>query len=231
LYPAAGSVPKSFVQILSLAGVDFTLLGQAEECCGFPLIGCGKWTQAASMVRENVNNIIALGVKRVVTTCPSCFRTIKEGWPGFLESDLPFEVIHASQFLEELVTNSCISFDEQAETVTYHDPCDLGRNSGIYEAPRRVIQSIPGIRLVEMKKNRQDADCCGGGGNLEATDARLSENIALRRIQEAQGTGAGTIISCCQQCKRVLSNAARKNKIKVRVLDLTEFVFKAMKKT
>lgn len=229
LYPAVYAVPQSFVRLLDMAGVPFGLLGQEEECCGFPLIGAGAFAQGKEMVQRNIEKIQKLGAKRVVTTCPSCYHTLKEIYPQVLKHDLPFEVIHASQFLLELIKQGKLQLNEVNETVTYHDPCDLGRNSGIYDAPRQVINSIPSIEFVEMAKNREHSNCCGGGGNLQAVDGDLVERIGLRRVREAQETGAKTLLSCCQQCKRTLQNAARKNKIRIRVQDLTELVLKSVR--
>lgn len=229
LYPAVYAVPQSFVQLLDLAGVSFGLLGREEECCGFPLMGAGTFPRGKEMVQRNLEKIQKLGAKRVVTTCPSCYHTLKETYPQVLGQELPFEVMHASQLLLELIWQEKLKLHEVRERVTYHDPCDLGRNSGIYEAPRQVINSIPGIELVEMAKNREQANCCGGGGNLQAVDGDLVERIGLRRVLEGQETGAKTLLSCCQQCKRTLQNAARKNKVRIRVQDLTELVLKSVK--
>ncbi|HHW07203.1 MAG TPA: (Fe-S)-binding protein [Clostridia bacterium] len=229
LYPAVYAVPQSFVQLLDLAEVSFGLLGQEEECCGFPLIGAGAFSQGKEMVQRNVRKIQKLGAKRVVTTCPSCYHTLKDTYPQVLGYELPFDVMHASQFLLELINQGKLELHEVRDTVTYHDPCDLGRNSGVYDAPRQVINSIPGIEFVEMPKNREYANCCGGGGNLQAVDGDLVERIGLRRVLEGQATGAKTLLSSCQQCKRTLQNAARKHKVRIRVQDLTELVLKSAK--
>ncbi|ATW25874.1 (Fe-S)-binding protein [Candidatus Formimonas warabiya] len=231
LYPAAATIPQSFVEILRTCGIDFSLLGEQEQCCGFPLMGCGEYHKGKEMILTNVKNIGSLGIKTVVTTCPSCYRTMTEFWPQVLEgAALPFRVMHASQLLAELIEERKIECNELVEEVAYHDPCDLGRNGGVFEAPRKVIKAIPGIQLKELKKNREEANCCGGGGNLEATNPGLAEQIALNRLEEVNALGVKTLVSCCQQCKRTLSNAARKNKMKIRIWDLTELVRKALKK-
>lgn len=230
LFPAANKIPQSFVQILKKADVDFTLLGAQEECCGFPLVGCGEFAKGRDLITSNVDKIVELGVKKVLTTCPSCYRTIKDDWPQILGGRLPFAVMHASEFLEKLICAGQIEFTEFTQEVTYHDPCDLGRNAGIYEAPRNVIKSIPGVTLLELAKNRKNCDCCGGGGNLEAIEPDLVEQIALTKLRQVEKRGVKTVISSCQQCKRTLANAAKKNKIKLRVWDLTELVFRALKK-
>ena len=112
-------------------------------------------------------------------------------------------------------------------TVTYHDPCDLGRKSEVYDAPRNVLTRIPGLTLVEMDENRENAHCCGGGGNLESHNADLSKQVAQRRVQQAAATGARVLVSACQQCERTLSNAARASRTRIRVMDVGEVVLKA----
>jgi heterodisulfide reductase subunit D len=113
-------------------------------------------------------------------------------------------------------------------TVTYHDPCDLGRGARVFDAPREAIQSIPGVRLVEMPRNREDCQCCGGGGNLEMLDAALSTEIAKRKIEEVMSTGAQAVVTSCQQCVRTMMAYVRRNKVPVEVLDLTQLVRKAL---
>ena len=115
------------------------------------------------------------------------------------------------------------------KSLTYHDPCDLGRNNGIYEAPRRILRAIPGVRFTEMRDARELALCCGGGGDVEMCDAELTAAIGRKRLAQAQETGAEVIVSACQQCKRTLTGVARREKARVRVLDITEVVLQAMR--
>lgn len=230
LYPQAYSIPQSFVQILDYAGIDYSMLGEKEGCCGFPLLGAGEIDKGLGLMQANVDNISNLGTKTVVTTCPSCYHTLRDTYPELLGRSLPFEVLHASQYLEQLISEGKLDLKEINDTVTYHDPCDLGRNSGVFDAPRNVIKKIPGIELIEMEKSRENSNCCGGGGNLEAVDADLTAQIAKNRLMEINDTGAKTVISACQQCKRTLQGNARKNKMRIRVMDLCELVLKSLKK-
>ncbi len=112
--------------------------------------------------------------------------------------------------------------------LTYHDPCDLGRTSGIYDAPRRVIQAIPEVQFAEMVENREMALCCGGGGDAEMADKELTAAVGARRIVQAQEVEAQVLVSACQQCKRTLAEAARKNRIRIKVMDITELVWQCM---
>lgn len=227
-YPMVYGIPQSLAQILLSAGEDFTTLGEEEWCCGFPLIiaGMGRW--AKELVEHNVRSVREIGARRLVTTCPSCYHTWKHDYPEILGEDLGFQVLHATELLEELVEAGRLKFKESPQVVTYHDPCDLGRNSGLYEPPRSILQAIPGLELVEMEENREHALCCGGGGDVEMRDPELTAAVARRRLRQAHATRAEAIVSTCQQCKRTLASAARREKIRLRVHDITEVVWGAM---
>jgi heterodisulfide reductase subunit D len=130
--------------------------------------------------------------------------------------------------LERMIRDRQIPLKEIKATVAYHDPCDLGRNSGVFEEPRAVLRAIPGITLLELAHNRELAMCCGGGGNLEMVDPELSAKVARLKINEIIDTGADMVVSSCQQCLRTIATFARKNKVKLIVRDLTEIVADAL---
>jgi len=243
LFPRSYSVAQSFVQILERAGVDYGLLGAEEWCCGYPLAINGELGRARETVRHNVEAVRAMEAQTLVTTCPSCFHFWKHAYPAALEGDSPpltgeepgegslgFAVLHATEFLADLLEAGRLPLrdDLPERVVTYHDPCDLGRKSGVFGAPRRILAHIPGVTLVEMAENQEGSHCCGGGGNLESFDPELSKAIAARRIQQAAETGARMVLSACQQCERTLFNAARAARIRVRAKDITEIVLEAM---
>ena len=133
-------------------------------------------------------------------------------------------MLHETQFLASLVRSGALDLKPVNRTITYHDPCDLGRNSGIYDEPREILRAIPGLKLVEMKDNREYALCCGGGGDMEMADADVAQAVARGRILQAQETGADLIVTACQQCKRTLLGAARRNRIRIRTLDIVELL-------
>ncbi len=222
-YPMAQKIPQTFVQILSRAEVDFTLLGGEEWCCGFPLIQAGMKDKMQKLVEHNQTKVREIGAETVVFACPSCFHTWKEKY------EVDAELLHSTQFIERLIGDGKILFKNGADrTVTYHDPCDLGRNSKVFDAPRNILKKIPGLNLVELEGNRQLSICCGGGGDLEMIDPALSAAIAQRKIEEIQRTGAEEVVTSCQQCIRTISSHARKNKIKLKVRDITEVVLEVM---
>ena len=222
-FPMTKRIPQSFVQILDKAGVDFTILGGEEYCCGFPLIAAGMKKKAEALIQHNLEKVKGKGAERVVFACPSCYHT----WMEQYKNDI--EIFHSTQFIKRLVDEGKIRFKEKITKVTYHDPCDLGRVSGVYEAPREILRAIPGVELVEMEENRERCKCCGGGGDLEMVRPDLSALMAQAKIEEIQATGADMVITACQQCVRTIQTTARRKKIHLVVMDIAEFVLKNMK--
>jgi heterodisulfide reductase subunit D len=231
-FPRSYKVPQSLVRIFDLAGVDYALLGAAEWCCGYPMFINGEPDRARELIHHNVEAVRAMGAQKVVTTCPSCFHFWKHSYSAALQvdgmEDLGLEIQHATEFLADLLELGGLKLHELRQNVTYHDPCDLGRKGGVLEAPRRILAQIPGLRLVEMPENRDSSYCCGGGGNLESFAPEMSEAVARKRIQQAAAVGAGTLVSACQQCERTLANAARAERMRIRVKDITEVVLEAL---
>lgn len=226
-YPMAAGIPQSIVCLLDKAQVNFTLLGSEEWCCGFPLIAAGNRQQVGELAQHNVDKVRSLGVKTLITGCASCYHTWTHEYPVIVGEDLGFEVLHAAQYFARLVREGELVPGSLDETVTYHDPCDLGRNSGIYDEPRELLQGIDGLDFVEMPHLREMADCCGGGGNLQAVDKDLSQAIAVKRVHEAAATGATILASACQQCVQTLQTAARQEKLPLEVLDITELLWRS----
>ncbi len=222
-FPMAQKIPASMARIMDRAEVDFTILGGEEWCCGFPLIGAGMPEKMKSLMQHNMEKLDETGAKSVVFTCPSCYHTWKHLYqpPGV-------KLYHSSQMLHEMVREGRIALKEIKARVTYHDPCDLGRNSGVFEEPRQVLKAIPGIELVEMPNNRQLSTCCGGGGNVEMVNPELSAKVAQMKLQAILDTGADMVVSSCQQCLRTIATRARRQKLDLVVKDLTELVLEAM---
>ena len=226
-YPRTYSIPQAFVQIMDQAEVEFTTLGGDEWCCGYPLHIAGMGDRMAEFAQHNVRKARAAGVKKVVFTCPSCYYAWAHLYPEFVDVS-GIQLQHASEFLAELLASDGLSLGPVKEVVTYHDPCDLGRKSGVYDAPREVLARIPGLEFREMAASRENALCCGGGGDVEVADHDVTTGVAGRRVAQAQATGAKYVLSACQQCKRTLQEGARQNKIRVRAMDLTELVWQSM---
>jgi heterodisulfide reductase subunit D len=245
-FPRSYRVPQAFASILDTVGVDFTALGGQEWCCGYPLLAMGRMEEAKALIRHNVEQAKALGASRITFACPSCYHMWKLVYPDVLGEEAAsltgLEVLHATELLSELIAQGAIAMDKLDLRVTYHDPCDLGRKSGVFEPPRRVLQSIPGVTFVEMSSSGQISECCGGGGNLESFEPEVLFEVSGQRIDRAcevlspsQGEQEGVaVISACQQCERTLNSAVRRHeaarKARVRVMDVTELVWQAMEK-
>jgi heterodisulfide reductase subunit D len=207
LYPGAYKIPRSMIQIMNRTGIGFALLGGEEWCCGYPLSLLGLDSEADEIAGHNLEKVVGLGADTVMTSCPSCYYT----WRHLIEkTGAHITVIHYTQLLNGIVADQAVKLSPMEVVATYHDPCDLGRKSGIYDPPREVLRSIPGLTFNEITPSRKDARCCGGGGNLETIDPELSRKLAEARLSQASDTGAELIVTACQQCARTLSNAARK---------------------
>jgi len=217
-------------RILNNAGVEFTTLGAEEWCCGHVLVLLGELFGAAEIARRNVNKFKEMGIKRIISACPSCTLAFKEEYLKLLgEEYVFFEVFNTVEVINELISEGKIKLRKKIkEKVTYHDPCDLGRHQGIYDLPRAVIQSVPGIELIEILPNRENAWCCGGGGGVKASYPQLSIDVGLRRLDQIVATGAKTVVSACPTCKWNISDAIEAAKSDLKMIDITELVAESM---
>lgn len=230
--PRTFSIPRAIVQIFKKADVDFGLLGDEEWCCGFPLLSSGMKSEAKKLADHNIARVKEKKAKTLITSCPSCYHTWKHEYSKISSEKIDFEIMHISQYILKLIDEGKIKLNKLDLKVTYHDPCDLGRNSGVYDEPRKVIEAIPGVDFVELAANRNLANCCGGGGNLESLDAGLSGKIAASRAREIIEADVDILLSACQQCERTLAAALKKLKKearrKIKVRDIAELVLESM---
>lgn len=223
-FPLAQKIPVALAEVFQASEVDFTLLGPEEWCCGFPLLGAGLMGLFEAFRDHNLQAVKKKKAEQVVFACPSCFQMWREHYPR----EVP--IAHASQFLLALLREGRVPLKELPLKVTYHDPCDLGRGARVFDAPREVLRSIPGVTFVEMERNREACRCCGGGGNLEMIDADLSSRIAKEKIQDVLDTGAQAVVSACQQCVRTMTTYVRRNKVPLEVMDIAQLVRRALKR-
>jgi heterodisulfide reductase subunit D len=226
-FPQAAQIPLAIAEIFTEAGVDFTTLGGEEWCCGFPLLSTGFVDDSKTFIRHNVNKIKELEIHTLVASCASCYHVWKHDSREALQG-YNLEILHTTEYLARLIQEERIPMHALAETVTYHDPCDLGRNGGIYDAPREIIRGIPQVRFVELTHHHEAALCCGGGGNLQSVDADLAAQIARLRIEEIRASGATVVVSACQQCEQMLTAAIRAAKLPVRAMDVSQLILEAM---
>jgi heterodisulfide reductase subunit D len=226
-YPRVYSIPQSLVQVLDRAEVEFTTMGEDEWCCGYPLYVAGMRDRLTELARHNVRQVRRIGAQQVIFSCPSCYYAWTHLYPDL--TDLSgIQLLHVTEFMAQMFSSDQVVLGPVEEVVTYHDPCDLGRKSGVYDAPREVMARIPGLELREMASCGENAMCCGGGGDVEISDPTVSIQVAGRRLAQAQATGARYVASACQQCKRTLQEGARRNKIRVRAIDIAELVWKSV---
>ncbi len=224
-FPVAQKIPLALAEILLQAKVDFTLLAEEEWCCGLPLLNSGLPEYFQEFAQHNIQTVLQKGAREVVFSCPSCYEIWKEYYP-YAEHGI--KIYHATQYLHSLLQQQKLQLQKLNMTVTYHDPCDLGRGAREFDAPRRIIQAIPGVKLVEMLDHKENCNCCGGGGNLEMFDTQLTSNIAKSKIEQALKTGADAIVTSCQQCVRTMLTYTKRNKVPLQVMDLTQLVQKAL---
>lgn len=198
--PTSQFIAKATASLLDKAKVKWGTLGQEEICCGMPVFEVGCEDIFAELAKENLAKINATNVKTIVTSCPGCSTTMKYQWTRY--GELRPEVLHISEFAFRLLEEGRLKVTRQfARKVTVHDPCWLGRYAGTYEEPRAVLRSIPGIELVEMERNRQEAYCCGAGGGVMLTFPEWAAENATSRLEEARDTGADMmVIPSCPEC-------------------------------
>ncbi|MHA1580483.1 MAG: (Fe-S)-binding protein [Candidatus Freyarchaeota archaeon] len=215
--------------ILSGLGKDFTVM-RDEWCCGSPLIWTGQVEIARKCAEHNVEAIEETGAELVVTSCAGCYRILKEVYREKFGLDYGFEVMHSPVYVLDLVKRGELTLEKPfGKRVTYHDPCHIGRHMGIYEQPRELLRSIPGIELVEMPRNRHNAWCCGAGGGVKSSFKELASFAATERLREALETGAEVLSSACPFCYRNLSDAKEESKMNIQILDLMELVQMSMR--
>ena len=223
--PRTFKIPRSIIQILQSAEVDFGLLGDDEWCCGFPLMSSGFAKDFEEFAAHNIERVNNTEAKVLVTSCPSCYHMWSHTYPDAIKDiKMNFKVMHMVQYLYMLIKDKKIKLSPVDSKVTYHDPCDLGRNSGIYDEPRDLIKMIPGVEFVELENNREYATCCGGGGNVESIDTELSSNIASIKAKEIIATGADIVTTSCQQCVRTIVTALKKEKSRIKVMDIAQLI-------
>ena len=216
---------RTYLELLGELGVDYAVVDSGDFCCGYPAELAGDEESAARASRRALELALEAGVERVVTPCPGCYRRLSSAWSGS-----GVRVEHLVQLLDETSSRWRSGLAPLKIRVAYHDPCDLGRGMGVYDQPRRVIEAIPGVELVELELNRDRSTCCGGGGLLFTIEPELSVEIALEKIErEVVPLGVDCLATACPTCRRVLSYAAERAGSGVEVVDVAELVYRALR--
>jgi|TARA_B100001093_G_scaffold232573_1_gene222954 heterodisulfide reductase subunit D len=225
----AKKITKSFVKLLNKANISFGVLGVEESCTGDPAKRAGNEFLYQMQAVSNIETLNSYNFKKIVTTCPHCFNTIKNEYPSLGGN---YDVIHHTQLLDDLIKNGKIKVQNESfkgKKITFHDPCYLGRANKEFKAPRNLIDSVK-ADLKEMKSCKEKGLCCGAGGAQMFKDAEKgNEEINIKRTKEAIDTNAKIIAAGCPFCNTMLSDGLKNQKAeqKVKVLDIAEIVEQA----
>jgi Fe-S oxidoreductase len=216
----AQKTAQAFAKILNASGVNYAVLGQNESCTGDSARRAGREDIFFGLAMQNVEILKEVKPKRIVTTCPHCLHTIKNEYPAFGGN---YEVVHHTQFINELVGAGKIQLSVTSDqfTVTFHDPCYLGRHNKVFDAPRSTLQSVRAL-TIEMPRNSARSFCCGAGGTARVNAARFAE---------AKATGASALVVGCPFCLSMMTDASKADGGEIQVKDVAELVAERMKAT
>jgi|Deesub1362A_J573_1020465.scaffolds.fasta_scaffold00190_68 Fe-S oxidoreductase len=214
-------IGKSARELLDIIGIEYSMLGTEEMCCGSILIRMGFVEEAIKVMKANAALLIEYGFKTIITPCAGCYKTLSLDFPRFTGIRLP--VIHISQLVDEAIKKGRIKIDRLNLSTTYHDPCHLGRHGNVYEEPRSVLKAIS--NYVELLPSKNNSICCGAGGGVKAAYPELAEKIARSKVNKVLDMGVDVLVSACPFCKLNLKLAS---KGKVEVKDITEIVLNGL---
>jgi Fe-S oxidoreductase len=223
----AQKVTKAFATILNHVGMSWAILGKEEACTGDPARRAGNEFLFQMMAYQNIQVLNGYGIKKIVTTCPHCFNTLKNEYP---ELGGHYDVIHHTQLIQELIESGKLRLQGggsfTGKKITYHDSCYLGRANQVYEAPRKVLEALD-AELIEMKRCRTNGLCCGAGGaQMFKEEEKGQGGVYIERTAEALDTGAQWIASACPFCNTMLTDGVKhhEKESSVTVLDVAEMI-------
>ncbi len=227
--PALNARAIKAAEILLKAGVDLSILGKDEPCCGSVQKRIGAADQARVMMNKNISLLNKTECKTIVTLCAGCANALKNDYSKGKEKLKP-RVLHLVEFLAQLLKTGKLQLDKnQNRKVTYHDPCHLGRHMEIYDAPREVLKALPGIEFVERTATRENTICCGAGGGMRLFESgTLAGKIGQAAVESAAQTGAETLVTACLFCEMNLEASAKIMNSQIRVDDIIDLVHEAV---
>jgi len=209
--------------VLGKANIDFGTLGNDEGCCGSTLLRTGLLEPARELAQKNIEMFEKASPSVIVTSCAGCYKTVRQDYPKV--GKVNARVVHITQFVNELIDSGRLKLEKRVDAVvTFHDPCHLGRHNLLYDEPRKILQSIPGIKLVEMERNRAEARCCGAGGGVKTAFPDLAQKISLLRVEDAERAGAEILTTSCPFCYQSLKTSIDAKGSKLKMMDLMELV-------
>jgi Fe-S oxidoreductase len=216
----------STIELLNRAGVDFGAFGNAEKCCGESVYKAGNEAVFENLAKSNIETFGGAG--KVIAASPHCYHTFRNEYPN-LGAD--FEAIHYTQLLDQLIRDGKLTLSKEVKKrVIYHDPCYLGRHNDEYEAPRRVLQSIPGLELIEFSHSRANSICCGGGGGRVWMETPPGERFSEMKVEQALEAGAEVLAVACPYCMLMFDDAVlvtgRESVLQIK--DISELILEAI---
>jgi Fe-S oxidoreductase len=247
-------VAQSTVRIMQEAGIDVGMLGISEGCCASPVLKVGMAELFNEIAQKNIQMFNDFGIKKVVTSCAGCYGIFQSQYPAVAEMN--FEVLHSAEIIDQLVQDKKLRFKTSVPMkVTWHDPCHTGRGgekqdlwegerikwglsdpprqrnfgaNGVFDAPRNVLKSLPGVELFEMERIREFSWCCGAGGGVKSAYPEFALESALERIDEAKATGAEALITSCPWCESNFTDAIIADGINLKIFSLVELIERAL---
>ena len=222
----ARKVSRSLVELLNAAGVSFAILGTEETCTGDSARRMGNEYLFQTLAQQNIETLNGYGVKKIVTNCPHCLNCIKNEYAPLGGR---YEVMHGSELVSRLIAEGHIVLDMAIpQTITFHDPCYLGRYNGIYDAPRRILEAIPGMTLRELPRSRERGLCCGAGGGRMWMEEKLGSRINQTRMREIAEAGTDAVGLSCPFCMIMIGNAKEETAAATQPFDVLELARRAM---
>jgi len=222
----AKRVSRALVELLDAAGVSFAILGTEETCTGDSARRLGNEYLFQTLAQQNVGTLNGYGVRKIVTNCPHCLNCLKNEYGDFGGK---YEVVHGSQLVADLIAAGRVKLTTSIpETITFHDPCYLGRYNGVYDAPRRIMDSIPGLRRIELSRSREKGLCCGAGGGRMWMEEKLGSRINQARMKEIAEAGTGAVGVSCPFCMVMIGNAKEELGVSTVPFDVLELARRAM---
>jgi Fe-S oxidoreductase len=224
------NVTQAFSKLMAIAGVKFAILGTEEKCTGDPARRMGNEYLAQTLMKENVETLNRHNIRKIVTTCPHCFHSLKKEYPQFGGA---YEVIHHTEFLMQLVQSGKLKVSQsKMEAITIHDSCYLARYNGIIDPPREILKAIPGLQVVEMSRSKDRGFCCGAGGGRMWMEEKQGKRINAERTEEAMATKAGTIGTACPFCMTMMTDGVKSKDASgtIAVKDIAELLLEAVQR-
>jgi heterodisulfide reductase subunit D len=218
---------QAVTELLGKLDLDFALY-EEDTCCGFPLYEVGQVDQAKEIAQATLKRLQAQRPEVLLTTCPACYETFRFLLPEAMGLPVDFEVVHISEFLLPYLKDAVLSPRESPTTVTWHDPCVLGRHLGMYEQPREVLRAIPGLELVEMISNRENALCCGAGGGVYFACQQMANQAVVNRLEQALETQAKMIVTSCPNCYVRFRQMSRHHRLEIQARSLSQVINDAL---